>query len=146
MLSEGIQNDWTTNGRTKPKTRAKATTSTTNVSKRPPFLGRRRLPERPDVASISTPRSSWKRFPLTLEGPDVRGRPEDHERLALDVLEGHRPEKARVAGVGPVVAHREDVARGYRGGAVEAVVRESGVDVGLFLALAVHVKGTALHL
>jgi hypothetical protein len=38
MLSEGIQNASTTNGRTKPKTRIKATSKmTTNSSKPRPF-------------------------------------------------------------------------------------------------------------
>src|SRR5688572_14372134 len=40
-------------------------------------------------------------------------RPPDEQRLALDVLERHRPPGARIAGVLAVVAHHEDVAVGH---------------------------------
>jgi hypothetical protein len=59
------------------------------------------------------------------------------ERLALDVLDRHRAEEARVARVGAVVPHREDTSLRDHRRAEEARVGELLVHVGLVLDLAV---------
>jgi len=68
---------------------------------------------------------------------DVPWWPEDHERLTLYVLQGNRPDEARVARVGPVVTHHEDLALGHHRRAEGTRIRGSFVNVGLLLALAV---------
>jgi hypothetical protein len=69
--------------------------------------------------------------------PDVPWWPEDHERLTLYVLQGNRPDIARVAGVGPVVTHHEDLALWHHRPPEGTRIRGLFVNVGLFLAFAV---------
>src|SRR5215204_4635403 len=77
---------------------------------------------------------------MAIESPDARRWPEDHKRLALDVLDRNRSEKARVSGVTPVVAHHEDAALGYRYRPERAAIWERFVGVALVPALVVHVE------
>src|SRR5215210_2904281 len=67
-------------------------------------------------------------------------RPEAHERLALDVLDGGRSEEARVTGVGSVISHHKDLSLGHLSRAVRASVRELAIHVRLFLRLAVNLQ------
>src|SRR5918994_6705125 len=142
MLSDGIQNDLTTNGRRTPKTITNATTRMIpySASRRAPLFfppperrGSRRL------FGASSPHRERSFF--ILEYPYMRRWPEDHERLALDVLYGHGAEEARVARVGPVVPHHENLPFRYPRRAVRSAVQGPTVsDVGLLLWLAVHVQ------
>src|SRR5215210_3528910 len=145
MLSEGIQNDLTTNGLIKPKTSTTATRMMTTNSARllPLFFPRRK--RRISPRSFGASSFQRERFSFILEKPDARQRPEAHERLTLDVLVGNRSEEARVAGVGPVVPHREDTTLRHPCWAKEAaVVREPLVDIGIILHLAVHTQHAVL--
>src|SRR5215210_6713733 len=144
MLSDGIQNDLTTNGLMKPKTSTNATTAMITYSTRPPFpfiRGPRSHPRRPsDALSFLK-----KRPTFILEKPYARRRPEGRKRLPLYVLDRDRAEEARVAGVSPVIAHHEDLPLGHTRRTEEAViVREPGVDVWLHLGLAVHAQHAVL--
>src|SRR5215217_2156016 len=110
----------------------------TRNPERPPAFRCRRSSRR--LSGISY---SWNRCPVTLEEPDVRRRPEDRERLALDALDGRRSEKARVAGVGPVVAQNNDHAFRHshrvEGAAGDLVLDVGPPDVGLLQTLEVHI-------
>ena len=72
-------------------------------------------------------------------------RPENHESLALYVLEGNRPDVARVEGVSSVVAHHEDLTLGYRHRTKGASVWGLLVNVGLLLRLAIHQEHPVLN-
>src|SRR5829696_5220588 len=114
MLSDGIQNDLTTNGLRTPKTTTNATRRMTAYSarRRPPLFFTR--PMRRDsrwLFGASSPQR--ERSPFILEYSYARWGPEGRERLALDVLYGHGAEEARVARVGPVVPHRENLPLRY---------------------------------
>src|SRR5215204_2797736 len=100
----------------------------------------RRSSRRLFKTSSSQENSSRRRSSGTSKNPDARRRPKDHKRLALDILERYGPEKARVAGVGPVVAHHEDAAFGYRYRPKRAAIGERFVGVALVPALVVHVE------
>src|SRR5215204_5699950 len=63
--------------------------------------------------------------------------PEAHECLALYVLLRQRPEDPGVGGVGPVVAHHEDVVLRHPGLGKGAPIGKLLVRVGLLLGLAV---------
>src|ERR687893_1080979 len=146
MLSDGIQNDLTTNGRRTPKTITNATTRTI------PYSARRRVPlffpppERRGsrwLFGASSPHRERSLF--ILEYPYTRRGPEGRERLALDVLDGHGAEEARVARVGPVVPHHEDLPLRHPRRAEEAaVVREPFVSERFILRHAVHAQHAVL--
>src|SRR5918998_3408524 len=142
MLSDGIQNDLTTNGRRTPKTITNATTRMI------PYSARRRAPlffpppERRGsrwLFGASSPHRERSLF--ILEYPYTRRGPEGRERLALDVLDGHGAEEARVARVGPVVPHHEDLPLRHPRRAEEAAVREQHRHcVGFIREVAVHTQ------
>src|SRR5918997_2528897 len=146
MLSDGIQNDLTTNGRRTPKTITNAT------ARMIPYSARRRAPlffpppERRGsrwLFGASSPHRERSLF--ILEYPYTRRGPEGRERLALDVLDGHGAEEARVARVGPVVPHHEDLPLRHPRRAEEAaVVRESFVGERFILRHAVHAQHAVL--
>src|SRR4051794_7544056 len=77
--------------------------------------------------------------------PDIPWGPEDHERLTLYVLQGNRPNVARVAGVGPVVTHHEDLALGHHRRPEGTRIWELFVNVGLLLAFAVDQERPVLN-
>jgi hypothetical protein len=77
--------------------------------------------------------------------PDVPWWPEDHERLTLYVLQGNRSDVARVAGVGPVVAHHEDLALWHHRRPEGTRIGGLFVNVGLLLAFAVDEERPVLH-
>ena len=80
----------------------------------------------------------------TLDEPDVPWGPENYESLPLYVLEGNRPDEARVEGISSVVAHHKDLTFGYRHRTEGASVRGALVNVGFLLALAVHEEHAVL--
>src|SRR3712207_5428761 len=85
-------------------------------------------------------RRRWARseIPQLEQAADPVRRPETQKGLALYLLLRDGAEVARVAGVGPVVAHHEDVALRDRRRGGEAPVWEPTVYVRFPLALAVH--------
>src|SRR5215210_6801133 len=123
MLSEGIQNDLTTNGLRTPKTTTNATRRMTAYSaRRRAQLFFPRLERRDPRRLFGAPSPQRERPPFTLEDSYARRRPERRERLALDVLQRDGAEEARVARVGPVVPHREDLPLRHPRWAEEAAV------------------------
>src|SRR4028118_619214 len=101
MLSVGMWKGAATTGRTKPKTRAKETTSITGISSKPFRNALRR-------SARSSPPMLEEAYPVH--------RPEAQEGLALYVLFGQGAEDAGVLGVGAVVSHHEDVAFNRKSG------------------------------
>src|SRR5918998_2257984 len=174
MLSEGMRNASRTKGRTKPKTSTKAIRMVRQSSVKPALLfflcrsqrtSRRRFGD-PSFQKRSSPplehsdlcrsqRTSRRRFgdpsfqkrsSPTLEHSDARRRPEERERLTLYVLDGHRPEDARVGRIRPVVPHYEDLPLRQPHRAKEAVVRNPAVEVGFILRLFVYAQHAPTHL
>src|SRR5215204_453396 len=123
MLSEGMRNASRTKGRTKPKTSTKAIRMVRQSSVKPALLFFLCRSQRTSRRRFGAP-SFQKRSSLTLEHPDARRRPEAYERLALYVLDGQRPEDARVGRVRPVVPHHKYVPLGYLGRPVGVVERQ----------------------
>src|ERR687893_123212 len=108
MLSEGMRNASRTKGRTKPKTSTKATRLVRQSSVKPALLFFLCRSQRTSRRRFGDP-SFQKRFSLTSEHSDARRRPEERERRDLDVIDGARPEDARVGRVVPVIPHYEHV-------------------------------------
>src|SRR5918993_249163 len=77
--------------------------------------------------------------------PDLPWWPKDHERLTLYVLQGNRPDVARVAGVGPVITHHEHLVLGHHRRPEGTRIRGSFVNVGLLLAFAVDEERPVLN-
>jgi len=72
--------------------------------------------------------------------------PENYESLALYILEGNRPDEARVEGVSPIVAHHKDLTFGYHHRTKGASIWGLLVNVGLLLTFAVHEEHAVLNL
>src|SRR5918998_2401404 len=145
MLSEGMRNASRAKGRTKPKTSTKATRMVRQSSVKPALLFFLCRSQRTSRRRFGDP-SFQKRSSLTSEHSDARRRPEERERLALYVLDGDRPEDARVGRVGPVVPHYEDLPLRQPRRAKEAVVRNPAVEVGFILRLFVYAQDAPTHL
>src|SRR5918997_2405204 len=139
MLSEGMRNASSTKGRTKPKTSTKAIRMVRQSSVKPALLFFLCRSQRTSRRRFGDP-SFQKRSSPTLEHSDARRRPEERERLTLYVLDGHRPEDARVGRVRPVVPHYEDLPLRQPHRAKEAVVRNPAVEVGFILRLFVYTQ------